>query len=49
LKNTTLPNLDNKYLIKNDINGDSFTGTLKVNSIDVIPDSNLNLHIGESA
>ena len=26
LKNTTIPNLDNKYLVKNSVNGDSMLG-----------------------
>ena len=40
--------LDNKYLIKDSINGDSFLGTLKVNSIDVLNNSD-NLLIGENS
>ena len=48
IKNTTIPNLSNKYLIKNDpINGDTFLGKLKVQNIDV--DISQNLIIGENA
>lgn len=49
IKNTTIPNLSNKFLIKDDaINGDSFLGPLKVNTIDVL-NTNDNLIIGENA
>ena len=42
LKNTTIPNLDNKFLIKS---GDTMTGTLNVNNID----ASGNLNIGSNA
>lgn len=48
LKNTTIPNLDNKYLIKDSINGDSMLGKLKCNNLDVINNTDT-LFIGENA
>ena len=42
LKNTTVPNLDNKYVFKS---GDTITGTLNVNNID----ASGNLNIGANA
>jgi hypothetical protein len=48
LKNTTIPNLDNKYLIKNSVNGDTMLGTLKCNSYDVVNNGD-NLLLGENS